>query len=164
MFTRTQTDGGDLEMLKLELISFPDLGLQFRRPWFLRFQRLLNDLVQKVVSEHFHHRSIHRRLWQREHLMETFVRQADPQVAVGDQNALDHACKDSAQTEVFVCDLSCKLSLPLRQLSEVLVNLPDDSGTRNVIRERSVGNQIADFATQKEHSAPEHHREQCNGA
>ena len=29
--TWTETDGGDLEVFKLELISVPDLGLQFGR-------------------------------------------------------------------------------------------------------------------------------------
>src|SRR5260370_24926152 len=149
-------------MFQLELVSFPNLCLQLRGPRSSGIQSLLNYLVQKVVSEDFHHRSVHWRLWQREHLLETVVRESNPHIAVRDQNALDHACQDGAQTKVFVTNLSCKLSLPLCHLYQVLMNLPDDPRTWKLMGQRSAGNQIANFATQKKYAAPERDRQQRN--
>jgi hypothetical protein len=151
-------------MFQLELVSFPNLCLQLRGPRFFGIQSLLNYLVQKVVSKDFHYCSVHWRLWQREHLLETIVRESNPHVAVRDEHALDQACQDGAQTEVFVSNLSRNLSLPLRHFQKVLMNLPEDPRTSKFMGQRSVGNQVAHFAAQKKYAAPDHDRQQGNGA
>jgi hypothetical protein len=151
-------------MFQLKLISFPNLRLQLRGPRFFGIQSLLNYLVQNVVSENFHHRAVHGRLWQREHLLETIVRESNPHIAVRDQNALDQTCQDGAQTKVFVGNLSFYRSLPLSHLHQVLMDLPEDPRTSKFMGQRSIGNQAAHFATQKKYAAPEHDRQQGNGA
>ncbi len=135
-------------MFQLELVSFLDLGLQLRRLWFPCIESLPNYLMQKVVAEDFHHRSIHWGLWQREHLLETLIHESDLHIVVRDQNALDHTRQDRPQTEVFVGDLSLDLSLPPRHLFQVLVNFPHDPGTWNLMGKHFRRNQTPHFAAQ----------------
>ena len=151
-------------MFELELVSFPNLGLQLCRLRFLGIQSLSNDLVQKVVSEDFHDRSIQRRPLQREHLLEPMIRKSNSHIAVRDQNAFDQARQDGAQAKVLVGNFLSDLSLSLCHLFQVLVNLPEDSRTLNFIGKRSVGHQVTDFATQNKQPAPEQDRRQGKGA
>src|ERR1700722_12187172 len=115
-------------MLQVELVTVPDLGLQLCRLWFSRIERLLNDLVHQVISENFHHRSVDRGLRQREHPLQSIVHQSDAHLAIRDQNTLDHASKNSPETEILVRDVARHLSLSARNLFQIPVNLQDDPG------------------------------------
>src|SRR6478672_12214773 len=149
MLPWAQTDGGDLKMSQLELVSFSNLSLQLRRLGFSAIEGLLNDLVQKMISEDFHDRSVHRRFWQREHLLETIIRQPDPQVAVRDQNAFDETGQNRTKAKVLVGNLLSDLPLPLCHLLQVLMDLPEDPRAGYFIGKNTVGNQVADLAPQE---------------
>jgi hypothetical protein len=107
-----------------------------------------------VVAEDFHYRSVDRRLGQREHLLETCIYESDLHVAIGDQNTLYHAGKDSAQAEILVREVSRILSLLARDLLQAVMNFLHDAGIRNSMRKCSICKQAPDFAAQEQKAPP----------
>jgi hypothetical protein len=110
--------------------------------------------MHEVISKNLHHGAAHRRLGQREHLLETFIYQADLQVAIRDQNSLHHAGQDRPETKIFVRDLLCVFSFSPRDLFQIPVNFLQDPWTPNLTRKSSIQTQTPDFAADEKQPAP----------